>query len=88
MTRKQATLLDNYRRATATRLTDVYTRHSWKKEKAFQWCENKKAGLNGYDARICSASSHFFTYAFCYDAADGQHLCYETHANTYDFLIG
>lgn len=89
MTKKQTALLNQYNRATARTLYDVYGRYSYAKEKAYNWCIEKMNDLNGFDGRICSATCNFFTFAFQYpDPETGVlRLCYETHRNTYDFEI-
>lgn len=89
MTKHNEGLFSNYKRAYMTDIFDAYTSPSINKCRAFRACEELKNSLNGYAERICSASCHFFTYAFRYhNANDGkEHLFYMTGRNNYDFAI-
>lgn len=88
MTKKEKVLLDNYRRASATTLQEVYTTCSTAKHQAFLDCRADLIAHNGHGGRIPSANAQFFTYAFIYQDEDGrERLRYHTHANVYDFEI-
>lgn len=88
MTKKNRGLLNNYNNATARTLWDVYTTCSAEKRKAFDDCNVKQCQMNGYDARICSANTYQFTYAFKYVNEDNKEcLFYRTAANDYTFVI-
>lgn len=87
MTKKQLGMLESYRRATAEELSDVYTRWSNAKERAWDYCESLRQDLNGYDARIPSANTFQFTYAFKYVEEGKLYLCYVTAANESRFCI-
>ena len=88
MTKRQEQMLDNYRRATATELHQVYGRYSEKKREAFERCRNIQATYGGYDGRICTANGWQFTYGFKFD--NGYHqtcLCYITKCDVNEFPI-
>ena len=87
MTKKQEALLDNYRRATATKLADVYKSWSAAKERGWNYCENLRAQLGGYGVRVPSANTFQFTYAFRFMLNGQEWLCYCTASNDYKFCI-
>lgn len=88
MTQKNMNMLWNYEHAEARSIYEAYRQPSYNKVRAFRDCEAAKASKNGYDARIPSASCHFFTYAFRYRDAEGkERMQYHTHANVYDFAL-
>ena len=88
MTKKEQGFKQNYDRATARELWQVYDSFSRKKARALDHCREAQYMLNGYDGRICSACCNFFTYAFRYRDAEGkERLQYHTHANVYDFAL-
>ena len=79
---------ENYKRATARTLSDVYSRYSRAKENALQYCKELQYNMNGYDGRICSANTFQFTYAFQYMNESGKHcLAYITRDNNRYFEI-
>lgn len=86
MTKKVKGFYESYKRASATTLNDVYTSYSSRKASAFEWCRNKCEELNGFDFKVVSACTNFFTVGFMYpDPETGEiRFCYETHLNTYD----
>ena len=89
MNKRQEQLLDNYNRASATELRQVYGKWSDKKKEAYRNCLVKQSSHNGYDGRICTASGWKFTYAFRYrDEAGREHLYYITKTYDIDFVIG
>ncbi len=88
MTKRQEQMLDNYRRASATELYEVYGRYSEKKREAFDRCRKLQATYDGWDGRICTANGWQFTYAFKFN--NGYHqtcLCYITKDGEYEFPI-
>lgn len=93
MTKKNEGLLDNYQRAWATELWDVYGSCSYAKREAFNDCKRHERAFNGYDGRICTWNSQTFTYAFRYEGIDPktdelhEYLRYYTAWNTYEFEI-
>ena len=91
MTKRQEQMLDNYRRATATELHQVYGRYSEKKREAFEECRKLQATYDGWGGRICTASPYKFTYAFKFNNGYNQTcLCYITNitkSNMYEFPI-
>lgn len=87
MTQAQEKMLWNYKRSTAKELWHVYGTWSAEKAQAFQNCNVDRMNLDGYDARICSANSWQFTYAFRYMLDGVEHLRYHTARNVYDFEL-
>lgn len=89
MTKKQQGMYNSYLNTSATKLRDVYTSWSKKKEDAMETCRCKQAELNGYDGRIPTASGWQFTYAFRYrnPNTNKEHLHYITKTADYDFCI-
>ena len=94
-TQKAEQLISSYIYARSKGIKSVYAAYkgvvSAKKTQAYENdCLGQKAELNGRAGFICGASSHFFSYAFVYDAVDEetgvvrQHLRYITHAHNYD----
>ena len=89
MTKEQNTLWNNYQRATARELHQVYSRCSQAKRDAMDRCRRIQAELEGYDGRICSANSWQFSYAFQYDDEVGDVcLCYITKDRVRKFVLG
>lgn len=87
MTKKQMGLYENYKRAWAQTLDDVYGRYSVAKAKAMDYCYNLQSELKGHDGRICSWNTFQFTYAFRYEEDGKQMLAYITANNDYYFQI-
>ena len=87
MTKKQNVMYENYKRATATKLSDVYSSFSRAKMRVYEWCCRQYIMMNGRQPRITSANTYSFTFAFQY-LKDGKNwLHVETSKNTYDFEI-
>ena len=81
-------LYENYKRATATELWQVYGRYSVEKIKALQECKELQYNMGGYDGRICTHSAYLFSYAFRYINESGrQCLAYITKGNKRFFEI-
>ena len=81
-------LYENYKRATAKELREVYGTYSQKKEEAMRDCKELQYNMNGYDGRICSANTFQFTYAFQYVNESGRRcLAYITAAHNRYFEI-
>ena len=76
-----------YGHATAKTLWEAYERPSYAKVRAYNDCLADMRAHSGYGQRITGASSHFFSFAFLYDAEDGKHLRYHTHKNVFDFIV-
>ena len=89
MTKAQKTMVENYKRATATDLWQVYGTFSESKSRAMDYCKELQYQMNGFGGRICSANTFQFTYAFQYIDADGDScLCYITKAHNKMFKLG
>ena len=79
---------ENYKRATATELWEVYGTHSRAKDEAMQYCRELQYNMNGFDGRICSANTFQFTYAFQYVNESGKNcLAYITRDHNRFFEI-
>ena len=79
---------NQYKKATARELHEVYGKYSSAKASAMQYCKELQNNMNGYDGRICSANTFQFTYAFQYINESGKHcLAYITAAQNRYFEI-
>lgn len=87
MTKHQKMLVENYQRATARQLSDVYTTWSAAKERAYNWCINRMVSLNGFSGFICSANTFGFSFAFQYEKDGKLRLQYHTKDHEYDFEV-
>ena len=88
MTKANARLYENYKRATASELWEVYGRHSRAKEQAMEYCRELQYNMNGWGGRICSANTFQFSYAFRYTNESGKEcLAYITRDNNRYFEI-
>ena len=73
---------NQYKRATARELSDVYGRYSAAKVRAMQYCKELKYNMHG------SANTFQFTYAFQYVNESGKHcLAYITRDHNRFFEI-
>lgn len=62
----------------------VYEDYSLKKERAYKRCEQIMQDMAGYDMRIVSYNSYYFSVGFCYDDILGNDcFCWITHKNEY-----
>lgn len=87
MTKKQKYFYEDYIRASAEKLSDVYSSYSRAKFEAFHWCVRKMYDMNGYGGRIMGHNSMTFTYGFLHDVDGKKWLNVETRSNSYDFPI-
>lgn len=87
MTKKQESMKWSYDNAKATNIWEAYCRPSEAKRSAYFDCLQDMEKHSGYGQRITGASSHFFSFAFLYDAEDGKHLRFHTHKNVFDFIV-
>lgn len=80
---------EQYKRATATELHDVYGRWSYQKEQAMMWCKNKMYKMGGHDLRVLSANTFQFTVGWVYTDEDtGKEMFnVETARNSYEWEI-
>ena len=60
-------ITEQYERATATRLSDVYGRCSEAKQRAFNYCHRLMQEYNGDDMKILSHNTFVFTAAFLFE---------------------
>ena len=60
-------ITEQYERATATRLSDVYGRCSEAKKRAFNYCNRLMQEYNGNDMKILSHNTFVFTAAFLFE---------------------
>ena len=89
MTKKNRGFYNNYMRAEATRLSDVYGNYSYRKARAEEAILREMDELNGFNPKITGNNSSHFSMAFMYPCTEtGEiRLRYHTHANVYDFSI-
>ena len=89
MTKKNSGWYDNYLRADAVTLRDVYKNPSDKKVRAEYCILREMDRLRGFDPRIIYGGCHFFSMAFTYpDPETGAlRLRYYTGMNVYDFEL-
>lgn len=89
MTKKQQTMLNNYRRAECTSIHQCYRNPSSYKVEIAEMCLRLCAGMEGEHPRFFNANCYVFSFAFTYDCKqDGKkHLFYRTKAHDYDFAI-
>lgn len=87
MTKKQADMLENYRRTNVKFLWECYGNYSRAKENAYNWCMEKCAKMNGISPRICTWNTSNFTFAFQFVKDGKLWLDYETSHNSYQFCI-
>lgn len=81
-------IYNNYQRATARTLYDVYDSFSQAKAKAFDYCQKLQADHNGKDGRIIGANGFKFSYGFTYkDEQQKTHFVYITASNDLDAVI-
>ena len=89
MSIRNAIFHNNYTRAEATTLRDVYKSYSSRKARAEESILREMDRLNGYGPRIIRGNCYFFSMAFMYpDPGTGaERLRYYTGRNIYDFEI-
>lgn len=89
MTKFNSNLYESYTRATARSLSEVYANCSNRKRNAEVWNLEQMIILNGFDFKIVSHNSNFFSCAFQYpDPKTGVlRLFYNTGRNIYDFEV-
>lgn len=88
MTKKQLEYYRRYMQSNATRLYDVYGSYSCAKSMAFDRCIETMYEYRGFDGRIISYNTNFFTYAFKFYESHEQHLCVITPTKRIVFKIG
>lgn len=94
MNKHEQALFETYNRSNARTLWDVYGTCSQSKRRAYDNICADCAEVNGYDMRVMSATSFFFSQAYKYDTVDpatgevlDTRLRYYTGRNVYDFSI-
>lgn len=75
---------EDYKRATASELWEVYGRFSRAKINALDYCKSLKFKMNGRNGRIISANTFQFSYGFEYDDPDTGALCFAYITKDYD----
>lgn len=88
MTKQQLGYYKRYMESNATRLWDVYGSFSVAKSMAFDRCIETMYEYRGYDGRIISYNTSFFTYAFKFYESHVPHLCVITPTKRIVFQIG
>ena len=87
MNKKQITLLNNYKRATTTNLSELYKNASGNKWHAYFNILEKAKAQNGYNVKVFNANSMQYSMAFLSDENGKQYLNYFTAYNYYKILI-
>lgn len=85
MTNKQHAMKTAYDRSNDRYLWHVYGRCSRAKEQAYEEIEKECYKLDGYDIRITSHNSSFFSMAYRYMLNDVEMLVYHTAYNRFEF---
>ena len=87
MTKKQQQMLWNVTHSNNESLYDVYKSFSNDKRLAYDYCTYQMSRKNGFNFRITSATSFFFSCGFLYYDENNHLRCrYYTGRNTYDFI--
>ena len=89
MKRNLSAYYEQYKRTTATTLSDVYGRYSTKKQDAYDWCMKKMDELEGYGMKVLSATTYHFTVGFLYTDKETGKLMFdvETSCNSYEWEV-
>jgi len=78
MNKRNAGIVESYKRSTDVRLSDCYDSWSKKKEEAYDYCIRLKEEKNGKHFRIISSNGWMFTAGFTYIEDGKQYLMYIT----------
>lgn len=87
MTKKNLAMLENYKRATATSLHELYKSYSHAKAVAYNDCISRCVEKNGFRVRVFSANTYGFCFAFLFEKEGKQFLHYETSQSIYEFAL-
>ena len=87
MTKAKQAMLDNYKRATATTLNEVYSTYSHAKHRAYMAIAALCVEMGGRRLRVFNANTYSFCMAFVYKKDDLFFLHYETSSKVYDFQL-
>lgn len=89
MTKKQQAIIDNYKRATARCLDDIYANYSVFKARAERQILNEMESVNGWGYKITGANCNTFSCAYLMTDADGVvKIVYHTAQNkrVFDYI--
>lgn len=90
MTKKQQAIIDNYKRATACGLDDVYANYSVFKARAEKQILDEMESVGGWGYKITGANSNTFSCAYLkQNEANGQiEIVYHTAQNkrVFDYI--
>lgn len=87
MNKKQQGILDAYNNSNLETLHECYGSWSWSKERAYNYCKQLCASMNGYGFTIISYNIFMFTIGFKYRKDGKEFLHYESDRTTLDFCI-
>lgn len=87
MTKAQEHFIYSHKRATATRLDDVYDRCSTAKREAYASCWARFQEVDGYDFKIMGANTYSFTCGWFYMHDGKEYMHVETSQKMHDFCI-
>lgn len=74
MTKRNESIINRYKKASATDVKDVYTKPSKLKLDKCKECRQKMVDMNGEGFRILGANSYTFSAAFKYKNQDGKNI--------------
>lgn len=85
-TKKAQGFINQFSNSEVDTLSACYGRFSYEKERAYYWCVNKCADMNGWRFRIMSYCTHAFTCGWLYEDKETGviMLNVETYRNTYE----
>ena len=86
-TKKMQAYFNRYNASDMHDLSQAYANASVFKWRAFRYCINLMASVNGYNLKVISFNCHIFTAGFMYEAEDGVHFVYITPSHNYDCVI-
>lgn len=84
-TQRAKNWIDSYNRADYTSVEQFYSRPSYNKIRAENYCLDHMREVNGYGYRVLGGNSSFFTCGYL--SEDGNTLYIETHCNTFEIAL-
>lgn len=84
--KKQEHMVEAHKRAIYTELSQAYAKASSEKCNAFNYCKSKQKELDGFNFRITSYNTHYFTAAFQFIDKDTGVLRLYYIARDYDYV--
>lgn len=89
LTQKEIGMINNYKRAYMSSISELYANASYRKYNAEQNIISEMVSKNGYAYRVIGGNSCTFSCAYQYKDKDNMtHLVYHTAYNRYDIMVG